>query len=94
MSDAQHQDDDLVFLDISDQPVVSHAVPPFPTAVGGQAFAVPAGILAPLEVLADPAQDQRRRMAVQLLEVLGGRPGKAHMVRNASPSSFSISYRL
>lgn len=91
MADVEHQDHDVAILYISDEAIVADAVAPLPAAVRRQPLAVQPRILAALEVLADPPEDQRRRVPIELLQGLFRRRRKKHMIRQESPSSFSTS---
>ena len=94
MPDMQHQDDDALILDISDQAIVADTVAPFTAMVGGEALAVLTRVLTALQILADPSQKQSGRVTVHFLQGLLSRRCEKHMVRHARPNSFSTSSKV
>ena len=94
MPDVQHQNDDAFILDIGNQAIVADTVAPFAATIGGKPLAMLARVLAALQILADPSQKKRGRMAVHFLQYLLGRRCEKHMIRHASPSSFSTSSKV
>ena len=67
MSDMEHQDDNVFFLDVCNQTVVADTVTPFTAVVGCESLAMLARILAAFQILANPAENQGGGVAVHLL---------------------------
>lgn len=91
MSDMEHQDDNVFFLDVCNQTVVADTVTPFTAVVGRESLAMLARILAAFQILADPSEDQGSCVSVHLLQCLLGSWREKHMVGHARPNSFSTS---
>lgn len=67
MSDMEHQDDNVFFLDVCNQTVVADTVTPFTAVVGCESLAMLARILAAFQIFANPAENQGGGVAVHLL---------------------------
>ena len=68
--DVEHKDQDSAVVDPCQQPVVADPVAPAPAEIPGQGFAVAAGVVRPLQIFADPPEDQRGGGLLQLFQVL------------------------
>lgn len=67
MSDMEHQDDNVFFLDVCNQTVVADTVTPFAAVVGRESLAMLAGVLASFQIFANPSEDQGGGVEVHLL---------------------------
>lgn len=67
MSDMEHQDDNVFFLDVCNQTVVADTVTPFTAVIGRESLAMLTRIFAAFQILANPAENQGGGVAVHLL---------------------------